>query len=164
MRSRILTQLWSLTEPAENNHLVVTPECIKTIASAVFMLFPIISPSPIYPQTQLQYPHQPTPPPPLPNQQLQIDNDMAIAKEILDHLRSGGIIDEDACELDYGMRRKGRENSELSWDKKGDSAEMTRRLMVSEASLACLEVCDRDVKTYLINNVIEVGFNFNSNV
>jgi hypothetical protein len=128
------------------------------------MLFPIISPSPSYPQTQSQYPHQSTPPPPLPNQQQLINNDIGIAKEILEHLRSGGIIDEDACELEYGMKRKGKENAGLSWDVKRDSAEMTRKLMVSEASLACLEVCERDIKVYLINNVIQVRFNFNPSI
>lgn len=159
-----MTQLWSLTEPAENKHVVLTPECIKTIASAVFMLFPILSPPPSYPHNQSRYPHHPEPPPPLPNQQQQTSNDIDIAKEILDHLRSGGIIDEDACELEYGMKRKKNENYGLSWDVKSDSAEMVRKLMVSEASLACLEVCEVDVKVYLINNVIQVRFGFDSNI
>ncbi|KAF5359637.1 hypothetical protein D9756_003121 [Leucocoprinus leucothites] len=118
LRTRILSSLWSLTNPNENTHVVLSPDTIHSIASGIFLLFPLLSPLPPQPQ-----PHRE-----------ETSSDVSILKEVLSHL-STGVLDEEACEDEYDS---------VKWNAKADDADVVRRTMLSEALARCLMVCSTE--------------------
>lgn len=131
MRTRLLSILWTLMIPTENNYSVTIPECFKALSQGLFTLLPSLQPL---------------------STSISAQEEIMLCKDMISKIRTGSCGELDTTPI--------REDYNVVLSAKDDSSMIRRAIMLGALS-QCLEDCTDDSRLWLLHNALEVTENEN---
>ncbi|KAG6812874.1 hypothetical protein H0H92_015802 [Tricholoma furcatifolium] len=125
MRTRILSILWGLVIPTENNYVISTPECFQTLVQGLFFLLPTLRPLSNSPLAQEEVP---------------------LLMDVITKVREGccGELETHFLQEEYDAIPSA-----------ADDKNFIRESILLESLSRCLEDCTNDSRIWLFQNTVE---------
>ncbi|KAG6901982.1 hypothetical protein C0995_005941 [Termitomyces sp. Mi166 len=125
MRTRILSILWGLIVPTDNNYVISTPECFQTLAQGLFSLLPHLRPL-----SSSSIAHEEVP----------------FLMDVISKVRDGccGELEAHFVQQEYDAIASPKDDKNL-----------IREAILLEALSRCLEDCTNDSRVWLFQHVVE---------
>ncbi|KAG5351484.1 hypothetical protein C0989_006338 [Termitomyces sp. Mn162] len=127
MRTRILSILWGLIIPTDNNYVISTPQCFQTLAQGLFSLLPHLRPLSSSPIDHEEVP---------------------FLMDVISRICDGccGELEAHFAQEEYGTVSSAKDDKNL-----------IREAILFEALTRCLEDCTNDSRVWLFQHVVEVN-------
>ncbi|KAG5721509.1 Unc-80 like protein [Termitomyces sp. T112] len=125
MRTRILSILWGLIIPTDNNYVISTPQCFQTLAQGLFSLLPHLRPLSSSPIDHEEVP---------------------FLMDVISRICDGccGELEAHFAQEEYGTVSSAKDDKNL-----------IREAILFEALTRCLEDCTNDSRVWLFQHVVE---------
>ncbi|KAG6897033.1 hypothetical protein C0992_004506 [Termitomyces sp. T32_za158] len=123
MRTRILSILWGLIIPGDNNYVISTPECFQTLARGLFSLLPQLQPL---------------------SSSLIAHEEIPFLMDVISQVRDGccGELEAHVLQEEYGANFSEKDDKDL-----------IREVILLEALSRCLEDCPNNSRVWLLQYV-----------